>query len=168
MAEDSTDDEGVVAGDTNGYRGDTDPDTDDYLSEKLGPLAETWKGMRKGWWNEAGYETFLDYFLAEEKSRARMGFRSIYSKRKKRPRSQALADVAPPDVDLEAVESDATLPRGSRNRQVNVKLTELGYEALSEAARTYGLQPTTLARLLIHRGALAVLEAQKADQAEAA
>jgi hypothetical protein len=44
---------------------------------------------------------------------------------------------------------------------VNVRLTRLGYEALAKAARTYGLRPTTLARLLIHRGAIAVLEAQE-------
>ncbi|MDX6605609.1 MAG: hypothetical protein QOD14_149 [Solirubrobacterales bacterium] len=44
---------------------------------------------------------------------------------------------------------------------MNVRLTQLGYDALREAARAYGLRPTTLARLLIHRGALAVLEDQK-------
>jgi hypothetical protein len=45
--------------------------------------------------------------------------------------------------------------------RVNVRLTQLGYEALAKAPRTYGLRPTTLARLLIHRGALAVLEGQE-------
>ena len=155
MTDEPGGDEGAIGGgtdgyprgtdpDTDGYRADSDVDTDEFLSEALGSLAETWKGMKEGWWNEAGHETFLDYFLAEEKTRARMGLGSIYSKRKKRPRTGELPDATP--------------PRGSRNRQVNVKLTDLGYQALVEAARVYGLQPSTLARLLVYRGALAVLE----------
>ncbi len=142
MADDARNNEGLVAVDSNGYRRDTDPDTDDYLSRKLGPLAETWKGMKQGWWNGAGYETFWDYFLAEERKSARMGFRSIYKTRNKRPKTQDLPDNAPPELDLHALASDTARPRRTRNRQVNVKLTDLGYQALSEAARHYGLAPT--------------------------
>jgi hypothetical protein len=158
VANSGADDEGLLGGGTDEYQGDTHADTDEYLSERLGPLVEAWQEMKEGWWNEAGHETFLDYFLAQEKRRARMGFQTIYSKREKRPGAQELPDTAPAEVDLEAVASDATRPREARSRQVNVKLTELGYEALSTAARTYGLRPSTLARLLIHRGAMAVLE----------
>ncbi len=117
--------------------------------------------MKDGWWNQAGYETYWDYVQEQEKSWARMGFSSIYRNRKRRPRTEELPDASPPALDLDAVASDATRPRSSRDRQVNVRLTQLGYEALAKAARTYGLRSTTLARLLIHRGALAVLESQE-------
>ncbi len=156
------DSDGVMEGDTDRYQGDSEPDSDDYqLRESLGSLIDGWKAMKVGWWNQAGYETYWDYLREQEKNWARMGFSSIYGKRKKRPRTEALPDASPPALDLDAVASDATRPRGSRDRQVNVRLTQLGYEALVEAARTYGLRPTTLARLLIHRGALAVLENQE-------
>jgi hypothetical protein len=164
----------MVSADTDGYPADTDLGTDEYpvndefLSDALGSLYETWKGMKEGWWNRAGYETYLDYFLAEERQRAQMGLRTIWNKRRKRPPTQELPDIAPGTVDLEAVAADATRPRESRARQVNVKLTDLGYQALSEAARAYGVRPTTLARLLIHRGALAVLEAQGRSETNAA
>jgi hypothetical protein len=64
-------------------------------------------------------------------------------------------------IDLEALAADATRSRRPRTRQVNVRLTELGYDALCQAAQSYGLRPTTLARLLVHRGALAVFEARE-------
>jgi hypothetical protein len=145
-------------------KADSDSDSDRYLSEELGSLAEVWKRMREGWWNEAGYETFWDYFKAQEKSRARMGLQSVYAKRRKRPKTRELPDTAPPEIDLDDLAADATRPRASRGHQVNVRLTQLGHDALTEAARVYGLRPTTLARLLIHRGALAVIEAQRGDQ----
>jgi hypothetical protein len=174
MADESRDDVDVFSGDSDGYQSDSDADSDGYqsdseiasdryLSEDLGPLIDVWKSMREGWWNKAGYETYWDYVQVSEKRWAQMGFQSIYKKRKRRPKSGDLPDASPPDLDLAALAEDATRPRNSRDRQVNVRLTELGYEALAQAARAYGLRPSTLARLLIHRGALAVLEAQKAE-----
>ena len=123
--------------------------------------------MREGWWNQAGYETYWDLVKEDEAGWERMGFKSIFSKRRKRPHAGDLPDTAPAEIDLEALAKDATRPRGTRQRQVNVRLTQLGYDALCEAARIYGLRPTTLARLLIHRGAHAVLDALQ-EEGEAA
>jgi hypothetical protein len=168
MVEDEPRKQPPLVGDSDGYQSDSESDTDGYqsdsdghLSEDLGPLIDVWKGMKSGWWNQAGYETFWDYVQESEAKWARMGFNSIYNKRHKRPKTQDLPDGSPPDIDLDAVVADATRPRRPRDRQVNVRLTQVGYEALREAAHVYGLRPTTLARLLIHRGALAVLEEEK-------
>jgi hypothetical protein len=68
--------------------GDSESDSDGYLSEDLGPLIDVWKGMKSGWWNKAGYETFWDYVQESEAKWARMGFDSIYKKRRKRPKPQ--------------------------------------------------------------------------------
>jgi hypothetical protein len=123
----------------------------------------TWSGSSRDRLVDQGTKAFTELIALpeQEKSWARMGFSSIYRKRKRRPRTEELPDASPPALDLDAVASDATRPRSSCDRQVNVRLTQLGYEALAKAARTYGLRPTTLARLLIHRGALAVLESQE-------
>jgi hypothetical protein len=182
-------DEGVFGGDSDGYQPDsaTDSDADsasdsaidsdgyhsgegaarfpddvEAYPEGVRPLIESWQRMREGWWNKAGYETYWEVVKEEEAGWERMGFRSKLRPRRKRPRSaQELPDSAPPEIDLDALAADAVRPRRARRRQVNVRLTELGYDALREAARAYGLRPSTLARLLIHRGALAVLERQK-------
>jgi hypothetical protein len=45
-----------------------------------------------------------------------------------------------------------------RRRQVNVKLRDAEGAELDEAARIYGLAPSTLARLLVNRGVKAILE----------
>ena len=109
--------------DSDRYGADSESDSDRYpledpeLDEGLKPLIDTWKSMKEGWWNAAGYETYWDYVQESERGWARMGFAS--------------------------------------------RLTELGYDALAQAARGFGLRPTTLARLLIHRGAVAVIEAQR-------
>jgi hypothetical protein len=135
----------------------------EQFEEGLRPLIEDWKSMRQGWWNQAGYETFWDLVKEEEAGWQRMGFRSIFDKRRKRPKSRELPDATPPRIDLDALADDSTRPHRPRERQVNVRLTQLGYGALSRAARAYGLRPTTFARLLIHRGALAVLEELKSE-----
>jgi hypothetical protein len=180
-------DEGLVAGDSDGYQSDSDADsgsdrgadsgidsdgyqssnTDqsgdaDQFDEGLRPLIEQWKSMRRGWWNDAGYETYWDLVKEEEAGWHRMGFQSIHSKRKRPPKSsRELPDATPAEIDLDALAADSTRPRQARSRQVNVRLTELGYQALNDAAKAYGLRPSTLARLLIHRGAFAVLERQR-------
>jgi hypothetical protein len=45
-------------------------------------------------------------------------------------------------------------------RQVGIKLRPADYEALASAAFLYGVRPTTMARMLVNRGARAVLEAR--------
>jgi hypothetical protein len=153
--------------DSNGYRSDSHGDSDGYhpddidqYDEGLHPLIEVYKSMREGWWNQAGYETYWDLVKEEEAGWERMGWGHRFKNKQKRPVASDLPDAAPADIDLDAVAADAAQPRRPRCRQVNVRLTELGYDALREAARSYGVRPTTLARLLIHRGAIAVLEQQ--------
>ncbi|HEY1237063.1 MAG TPA: hypothetical protein VGE91_01915 [Solirubrobacterales bacterium] len=148
-----------IGADSDGYPSTTPPDGElEQFDEGMRPLIESWKSMREGWWNKAGYETYWDVVKEDEAAWKRMGFRSIFDKPKKRPSTAGdLPDPSPPEIDLDAVARDGTRPRRPRDQQVNVRLTELGYQALREAARSYGLRPSTLARLLIHRGAIAVL-----------
>jgi hypothetical protein len=47
--------------------------------------------------------------------------------------------------------------RGVRDRQVGVKLTADDHARLVEAARRYGVPPSTLARILVVRGTEAAL-----------
>ena len=165
MAQEDEQSEGVIPGDSDRYQRDSDPDSNGYHPEDdpdLRPLIDAWKAMTNGWWNQAGYETFWDYVQHSEATWARMGFDSIYRRRRKRPKTQELPVSAPPQLDLGAVVADATRPRRPRDKQVNVRLTALGYDALCEAAGAYGIRPTTLARLLLHRGAVAILEEHKA------
>ena len=56
---------------------------------------------------------------------------------------------------------EGTDRRGVRSRQVNVKLTAKDYEALTEAARSYGVAPATMAHLLVNRGLEAVATSGK-------
>jgi len=46
-------------------------------------------------------------------------------------------------------------------RQVGIKLRPADYEALASAAFLYGVRPTTMARMLVNRGARAVLESKR-------
>jgi hypothetical protein len=166
-------DDDLFGTDSDGYQSDTGVDSDGYHSddmeqyeEGLHPLIEIYKGMREGWWNQAGYETYWDLVKEEEAGWDRMGWGHRFKKKRRRPSTSELPDAAPAEIDLDALAADARRRRRPRCRQVNVRLTELGYAALREAARSYGLRPTTLARLLIHRGALAVLEEQEKPRRE--
>jgi hypothetical protein len=113
--------------DSDGYPPATAPDEKlEGFDEGMRPLIEQWKSMREGWWNKAGYETYWDLVQEEEAGWKRMGFRSIFDTRKKRPASASeLPDASPPEIDLDAVAKDATRPRRPRDHQVNVRLTEL-------------------------------------------
>jgi hypothetical protein len=60
-------------------------------------------------------------------------------------------------------EFDAALePR--KEWRVTVRMTPMQYERLGEAARLYGVRPTTLARMLIKRGATAILDEERRDR----
>jgi hypothetical protein len=48
-------------------------------------------------------------------------------------------------------------------RQVGVKLSWSQYRELRHAAELYGVTPTTLARMLINRGARSILESDRRD-----
>jgi hypothetical protein len=77
----------------------------------------------------------------------------ILTRRRKPPRSELPIAEIP--------EANPPRPRRATTkvRQVCVKLTDEGYESLAEAAAIYGVRPSTLARMLVHRGAGAVIEA---------
>lgn len=184
MTSDGSRDDHPLAGDSDRYRIDsasdsgldsdgyhppneaepTDEDDAEEFDEELRPLVERWKSMREGWWNKAGYESYWEVVKEQELASKAMGLSSIFVQTREAPKVEDLPDVAPPPIDLDALAMDATRPRASRERQVNVRLTSLGYDALLEAARAYGLRPTTLARLLIHRGAHAVLTQHRKDE----
>jgi hypothetical protein len=48
-----------------------------------------------------------------------------------------------------------------RERQVNVKLSSEDYDSLAYAADEYGVAPTTLARMLVRRGVLAMVRGER-------
>ena len=50
-----------------------------------------------------------------------------------------------------------------RDRQVNVRLDPRRYRDLCKAADLYGVAPTTMARMLVRRGVLAVLDERRRD-----
>ena len=50
------------------------------------------------------------------------------------------------------------------SRQLNVRLTSYRYGVLSSAAELCGVTPTTLARMLLYRGALAIVEEHNQDR----
>ncbi len=55
------------------------------------------------------------------------------------------------------------LPDPRPDRQVCVRLLGEHYDDLAAAAELYGVSPTTLARMLVRRGAKAVLDSYRRD-----
>jgi hypothetical protein len=108
-------------------------------------LAVAEKSMEpsEGWWNNYGFASFGEYLKASNAEAKKVT--ALFSRRK---RSQApaakLPDGAPPE---------ARPVRAGRNRQVSIRLDDEGYEALTKAARIYGVAPSTMARLLVQKGA---------------
>jgi hypothetical protein len=71
--------------------------------------------------------------------------------------AEARRPWAPPNVP-----PPPRVPRQPRkDRQVGVKLSAEDYDALVDAADIYGITPTTLARMLVRRGVLAVLRGDR-------
>jgi hypothetical protein len=66
-----------------------------------------------------------------------------------------------PDVVIEPTSSEIGRqlpePGPRRVRQVNIKVTDEGYSALTRVARSHGLPPATLARVLVARGVRSLL-----------
>src|SRR5262249_28415715 len=132
-----SDSETDSAGDSARYRSETKapPESDETLPDSI---VAVYKRMREGWWNKAGFETFYDYVKHEDAKWEAMGW-----SRRSRPKTRDLPNSAPPDIDLEELAKDATRKGRPLPCQVNVRLSELGYNALSEAAERYGLSPST-------------------------
>jgi hypothetical protein len=106
--------------------------------------------------SQAGSEAFtgedaLPSPRREERRRERLRFFGLFH----RPKDPVtgLPEIRRRDFD---VEFGAQRTRGGR--QVNVKLSPALYEALCTAAEYYDTKPTSLARLLVARGARAIAE----------
>ena len=65
----------------------------------------------------------------------------------------------PPGERLETLE-DQDRRRRTYTRQVGIRLSHGQFQELSHAADLYGVAPGTMARMLVRRGARAVLEAR--------
>ena len=102
----------------------------------------------EGWWNNYGFASFGEYLKASHEEGDKVA--ALFSRRK---RSQAPAAQLPGGATPEARPA-----RGGRNRQVSIRLDDAGYEALVKAARIYGVAASTMARLLVQRGAQLAVE----------
>lgn len=99
-------------------------------------------------WGRLGYES-EDHFWRVQIESQRAWDATLGKRRPPRPR---LPGSAPPE---------RPGSRDSRTRQVNVKLSADDHDALVEAARSYGLRPSTMAQLLVNRGLKAVAEEEE-------
>jgi hypothetical protein len=72
----------------------------------------------------------------------------------------------PEDLDRDPETGDDTEfgtdgpPRDYTSRQLGIRLRPKHWERLLEAARLYGVRPTTMARMMIVRGTNAIYEAE--------
>jgi len=70
-------------------------------------------------------------------------------------------DPPPASLPGDEIGDVGTVRRRAPVRQVGIKLRPADYEALASAAFLYGVRPSTMARLLVNRGARAVLESKQ-------
>jgi hypothetical protein len=74
------------------------------------------------------------------------------------PSTRRRSDPSPASVPGDEIAEIGAVRRRAPVRQVGIKLRPADYEALASAAFLYGVRPSTMARLLVNRGARAVLE----------
>ena len=90
-------------------------------------------------WKRGGFESFQAYLDEQER------LRDLYEPRRSRRRS--FAELPRDEL------GELKVPRNPpRSHQVNVKLRIAEWFDLCEAARDFGVAPSTLARLLVSRG----------------
>ena len=65
--------------------------------------------------------------------------------------------------EIDFVGDGQPVPEEPMERQVNVRLDSSRYRDLCRAADLYGVAPTTMARMLLRRGVLAVLDERRRD-----
>jgi hypothetical protein len=149
---------------TDGYPSGTDGFPADlgtpFVRSSLGPAEgdqpnddaqpeEEAEGERKPYW--AGFESaeaYFDHILAE---RAK-----VQRYLEPRPRRGQVPAPDFPGGD-EIVGSGELARRQAAVRQVGVKLKPVDYDLLAQAAELYGVAPSTLARMLVRRGAQAII-----------
>jgi hypothetical protein len=132
------------------------PGTDGYPSDPATPSmrsspgpAEEAEGERKPYW--AGFESpeaYFDHILAE---RAK-----VQRYLEPQPRRRQIPTPDFPGGD-EIAGSGGLARRQAAVRQVGVKLRPVDYDLLAQAAELYGVAPSTLARMLVRRGAQAII-----------
>jgi hypothetical protein len=144
---------------TDGYPSGTDgypSGTDGYPSDPATPSvrsspgsAEEAEGERKPYW--AGFESpeaYFDHIVAERAKVQR------YLEPPPRRRQIPTPDFPGGD---EIAGSGGLARRQAAVRQVGVKLRPVDYDLLAQAAELYGVAPSTLARMLVRRGAQAII-----------
>jgi hypothetical protein len=126
--------------------------TEEYSSQEARSVddAREWLKAQKPWWEREGYASLADA-LADSVAMADR----VMGRKPRDLRGLSLEDVI--------FSKPERPPRERRNprirgRQVNIKLTEEERSRLSEAARAYGLPPSTLARAFVVRATEAVLD----------
>jgi hypothetical protein len=140
--------DGYLSG-TDGYQTQEHADRGRYDEEEDFDLAARFMEPEEGWWTRYGYRSLGEYL----RDKAEGPVRTWTPPRPKR----SIPTPQPPNPDPPPVPAR----RSGRWRQVAARLDEEGYEALTKAARIYGVAPSTMARLLIHRGAMAALEQER-------
>ena len=106
------------------------------------------EGERKPYW--AGFkspEAYFDHILAE---------RAKVQRYLEPPRGRQIPAPDFPGGD-EIAGSGGLATRQAAVRQVGVKLRPVDYDLLAQAAELYGVAPSTLARMLVRRGAQAII-----------
>jgi hypothetical protein len=97
----------------------------------------------QGWWNDYGFASLGEYLKVSYEEGEKVA--TLFSRRKRSrvptPRGPSGASPEPRPI------------RAGRNRQVSIRLDDEGYENLAKAARIYGVAPSTMARLLVQKGA---------------
>lgn len=102
-----------------------------------------------GSWSRLGFDSFDEFIdhIAEERRRVQGGFFE--------PPPRIPAAYIP---GAEAGDIGDIRRRRPATRQVGVKLRHEDYELLVDAAAMYDVAPSTLARMLVRRGVLAIVE----------
>jgi hypothetical protein len=127
------------------------PGTGEYSDNETRSADEAreWLRRQKPWWERAGYASLADA-LADS---AAMADR-VMGRNPRDLRGLSLEQVIFSEPESPPRERRNVRVRG---RQVNIKLTEEEHSRLAEAARAYGLPPSTLARAFLVRATEAVL-----------
>ncbi len=150
---DSTGSDGYQGG-SDGYRSNIDePGSADSDATAL----ETRSEEPQPAWARLGFSSFEEFIEGLEAEQARY---SIFSDQTVRERI--------PDPNMVRGEAGELGPpprgRAGRDRQVGIRMNAKDYGMLTEAAELYGVAPSTMARMLVRRGALAVTEREKREE----
>jgi hypothetical protein len=136
---------------TDGYPSGTDGYPADPATPSLRSSpssAEEAEEERKPYW--AGFESpeaYFDHILAE---------RAKVQRYLEPPRGRQIPAPDFPGGD-EIAGSGPLTRRQAAVRQVGMKLRPVDYDLLAQAAELYGVAPSTLARMLVRRGAQAII-----------